>query len=102
MLPFNMKMRQKRTELGWSYQTLADKIGSGSRSYIAQIEEGKYAVSVEIGFAICQLLDIPIEDCTDFIYTIEHERIIEALQQQCQDWYESVPDNVREQMMKRR
>jgi DNA-binding XRE family transcriptional regulator len=100
VLPFNSQMRTKRLQRDWSYKTLADKIGTSSKSYIMDIEVGRYAVSVEIGFAICQLLDIPIEDCLDFIYTIEHERLTESIQKQCQEWYENTPDEVRIRMMK--
>lgn len=96
--PFCDAIRDKRQSLGLSYQALADKLGTSSRSYLRDIELGKYAVSVEIGMLICQLLEIDIELCFDFITIVEIDRIRENVKQQYQEWIEFTPPDVVEKM----
>lgn len=91
---FNQMMRERRKEKGWSCQSLADKIGSGSKSYIMDIEKGKYAVSVELGLAICQVLEIPPHLCIDYISVLEIERIKRNIRQQYAEWVDYVPGDV--------
>lgn len=96
---FTHAIKRQRHAFGYSYQTVADKVGSCSKSYIADIEKGKYAVSVELGLAICQLLEIDIELCMDYIATVEIDRIKKELQSGYQDWYDMTPQNVRDRML---
>lgn len=92
-------MRQRRTEKNISLRNLADRIGSGSRSYLSNIEKGIYAVSVELGLAICQVLDIPIHLCMDYISCIEIKRIKRTMKTQYQEWEKYIPRNVLRDML---
>lgn len=96
--PFGEMMAQRRKEMNISLQCLSDKIGSGSRQYMRDIEKGKYAVSVELGLAICQILNIPMHLCLDFIASVEIRRIQKNIKDKYNDWVEYVPDNVLKEM----
>ena len=97
--PFCEMMKQRREERGISLKSLSDMIGSGSRSYLSHIEKGRYAVSVELGLAICQVLDIPIHLCIDYISEVEIKRIRENIQNSYVEWLTYVPHNVLDTML---
>lgn len=92
-------MRLRRTEMDISLRTLSDRIGSGSRSYLSDIEKGRYAVSVELGLAICQVLNIPVHLCMDYICCLEIHRIKTTMKKKYQEWEEYIPRNVLRDML---
>lgn len=97
--PFCERMKEARLEKGMSFRTLAEKIGTGSRSYLSHIEQGRYSVSMEIGLAICQILDVPMHLCLDFIATKEVEKLQTQMQKEYEKWLEYVPGNVLKDML---
>lgn len=97
--PFCEHMRYRRDELGISYKTLAEKVGSSSGPYLSSIEQGKWVISIEIGLSICQILDIPIHLCIDYIAVREMERMKLHIQEKYVEWLELVPDNVLNKML---
>lgn len=97
--PFCEEMRFKRDIMGISYRDLADRIGSNSGSYMSFIEQGRNTASVEIGLAICQILDIPIHLCLDYIASNEMKRMQKYIKEKYIEWTEYVPDNVLDKML---
>lgn len=97
--PFNVAMMERRTALNLSYKNLADRIGGCSRSYISDIEKGRYVVSVELGLAICQVLNIPVSFCIDYIKVKEAEKVQRSIEREYNKWVASVPTNVLNKML---
>lgn len=54
------RVRELRTERGWSQGELADHVGV-SRQTVNSVETGKYTPSLELAFALSQLFQVPIE-----------------------------------------
>ena len=54
------RVRELRTERGWSQGELADHVGV-SRQTVNSVETGKYTPSLELAFALSQLFKVPIE-----------------------------------------
>jgi putative transcriptional regulator len=54
------RVRELRTERGWSQGELADLVGV-SRQTVNSVETGKYTPSLELAFALSQLFQVPIE-----------------------------------------
>ena len=97
--PFCVLVFEKRKELGLSAKALGDKIGGVSKSYIRHIELGRGAISVEPGMAICQILDIPIHLCLDYIAAKEIDRIKRRVKKEYNEWLDYVPGNVLKKML---
>lgn len=89
---FMMKRQRERKNLG--YTKLSNIIGM-SKSYVANIEQGKYDTSMEIGFAICTALDIPVELFIDHMYQIKMERLLTDMETACNDWDIELPPQFR-------
>lgn len=60
-LPVNNRMKELRTELGWSQEALAQKLDV-SRQTIISIERGKYDPSLPLAFRIAAVFGRRIED----------------------------------------
>ena len=58
------RLRQLRTERGWSQASLGERLGV-SRQTINAIEGGKYDPSLPLAFAISKLFRLPIERIFD-------------------------------------
>lgn len=58
------RLRQLRTERGWSQAALGEKLGV-SRQTINAIEGGKYDPSLPLAFDIAKLFKLPIEKVFD-------------------------------------
>lgn len=54
------RVRELRTERGWSQGELADHVGV-SRQTVNSVETGRYTPSLELAFALSQLFEVPIE-----------------------------------------
>ena len=92
--PFCIAMREERAKRNWSLHYMAEKGIGCSRSYLGDVEKGRYAPSVEFGFFICQLLKIPVHICMDYICQHEMLKQQTILRQQYSEWYENVPEEV--------
>lgn len=57
----NTKLRELRTEKGWSQADLADKLAV-SRQTVNAIETGRYDPSLPLAFALAKLFRCRIED----------------------------------------
>ena len=55
------RVRELRSELGWSQGALAERLGV-SRQTVNAIETGKYDPSLPLAFKIAELFDLAIED----------------------------------------
>ncbi len=62
-----------RTELGWSRQELADKIGVNYQT-IGFIERGDYSPSLELAFKLAEVFGVKI---TDVFSDVPFTRLIE-------------------------
>lgn len=98
--PFCVAMKEQRINMGLSYRALAEKIGTASRSYLKELEDGKWVVSVELGMCICQVLSIPTYFCMDYIKLGTFQRTEQMITKQYTEWIDSMPDNVLEDMLK--
>ena len=58
------RLRELRTERGWSQGALAEQL-SVSRQTVNAIETGKYDPSLPLAFKIAALFDLAIEDVFD-------------------------------------
>ncbi len=54
------RVRELRTERGWSQGELADHVGV-SRQTVNSVETGKYTPSLELAFALSELFEVSIE-----------------------------------------
>ena len=54
------RIRELRSERGWSQAVLADKLGISRQSVIA-IETGKYDPSLPLAFRIAEVFELTIE-----------------------------------------
>lgn len=57
----NNRLKELRTEHGWSQQDLGDKLDV-SRQTIISIERGKYDPSLPLAFAIAGAFELKIEE----------------------------------------
>ena len=57
----NFAMKQARTDLGLSQQTLADRVGV-SRQTINAIEKGDYNPTIKLCIGICRVLGLTLND----------------------------------------
>lgn len=92
--PFCIAMKEQRLKLGYSFRALADRIGSSSRQYLAELEDGKWVVSVEMGMQICQALSIPTYFCVDYIKQGTSQRTEIMITKQYTDWVDATPEVV--------
>lgn len=92
--PFCVAMKEQRLALGYSFRTLAQKLGTSSRTYLAEVEEGKWVISVELGMYICQVLSIPSYFCIDYIKLGAMQRAERNLAKEYTNWIESAPKEV--------
>ena len=56
----NNRVRELRTELGWSQADLSERLDV-SRQTVNAIETGKYDPSLPLAFKIARLFSLPIE-----------------------------------------
>lgn len=96
---FVYQMQMKREEKKMSLSELSRRVGM-SGSYMKDIMNGKYAFSMEVGLLICQALDMDIDLLIDYIYTVEKERVHNYIVDTLQQWHESTPVAIRDQMIK--
>lgn len=87
---FTQLIKSQRDKKGYSLRQLAKATGV-SHTYLSDIEKGKFAVSLDVGLAICEVLDIDIEVCIHYIYEIEHERLVKHIEEVCDEWYDKIP-----------
>lgn len=92
--PFCVAMKEQRLALGYSFRTLALKVGTSSRQYLAELEDGKWVMSVEMGMYLCQVLSIPTYFCIDYIKTGTIQRAEQAMTREYTMWIESAPEEV--------
>lgn len=97
--PFCEMVLKRRQELGLSGTALTKKLGSFSKGHIAAIERGKTVPSVEYGLAMCQLLNIPMHLCMDYIAEFNLKRMRERMQNEYIEWLSYVPPNVLDDML---
>jgi putative transcriptional regulator len=71
------RLRQLRTERGWSQAALGEKLGV-SRQTINAIEGGKYDPSLPLAFAIAKLFKLPIEKIFDPDKNVSVEDLAQA------------------------
>lgn len=57
----NNRLRELRTERGWSQAELAERLGV-TRQTIISIERGRFIASLPLAFRIARLLQCRIED----------------------------------------
>ena len=57
----NNRLKELRTEFGWSQETLAQKLDV-SRQTVISIERGKYDPSLPLAFRIAKTFGLTIED----------------------------------------
>lgn len=82
---FTYMMSKQRKEKGYSYRTLAKKVGA-AHSYIQNLEKGLYDTSMDIGLAVCKVLDIDIELFIDHMFQIKQIRMLIDIEQECEKW----------------
>ena len=92
--PFVEMMKRKREDMGISGREMIRRIGACSKGHISAIEQGKGVPSVEFGLAICQILDIPMHLCLDYIAEYNIKRARERMQNEYIEWLSYVPPNV--------
>jgi len=54
------KIKEKRLELGWSQQQLADKMGFKDKTSISKIEKGKTKVDVDQLMQFAIVMNVPV------------------------------------------
>lgn len=92
--PFCKMIAYRRKERGYSWRYICQRVGTASRGYLCHIEHGKFAPTTDIGFALCQVLDIPVH-----LYIDYHRKYHEAkqrvyIEKSYTEWFEMIPEEV--------
>lgn len=93
---FNKLMQKQRQKLRMSFGRLEKACGV-SKSYLAVLEKGQFEPSVEIGIAICQALDIDIEEFIAYIYEKKMTSLTDEIVKECQEWGIEAPEFVKKE-----
>lgn len=90
------KIKQRRTQLGWSQRDLAYKMGYTNNSTIVKIEQGKVDVSQTkivqfsevLGVSIAYLMDWEESDATKNTSSLDNEfsKILSTLSDEDKEW----------------
>lgn len=87
---FTFMMKKRRQQKKMSFKKLGLIVGM-SRSYVSDIEAGLYDTSMEIGFCLCEVLEIELELFIDHMYQVKQIRVITDIERSCHEWGIDVP-----------
>ncbi len=91
---FCVMMSEKRIQKEMSLRYLCQKVGTTSRSYMSEIEKGRYAPSFDVGLAICQALDIPVPIYIKYYKDYHEKKQQVIMEKQYTEWFETLPEEV--------
>lgn len=66
------RIREKRKEMRWSQEELADKVDV-TRQTIISLEQGKYIASLPLAYQLAKLFGMTIEELFIFTDEVENE-----------------------------
>ncbi len=89
--PFTVAMKEAREAKGYSYEMLAIKLKTrAKRDYLRKVEKGQFAVAMDIGLRICEVLNIPTYFCIDYILFVHMDRVHHSINKEYRAWAENM------------